>query len=112
MPRVPCAKKIFPGGNDVLESGDVLVVQASRDQLLDLDDHPGVGFGSLDSLAADYLTDERVKLALGPACLRVYSPGHYRFSDYVRAGIPLTIIAFIVLLLLVPLIWPLAVATP
>jgi di/tricarboxylate transporter len=44
---------------------------------------------------------------LEPACLLVYSPGHYRFSDYVRAGIPLTVLAFIVLMLLVPLIWPL-----
>ncbi len=44
---------------------------------------------------------------LEPACLLVYSPGRYRFSDYVKAGIPLTIIAFVVLLLLVPLLWPL-----
>ncbi len=44
---------------------------------------------------------------LEPACLLVYSPGHYRFSDYVKAGIPLTVIAFLALMLLVPLIWPL-----
>jgi len=44
---------------------------------------------------------------LEPACLLVYSPGRYRFSDYVRAGIPMTIIAFVVLMLLVPLFWPL-----
>ena len=44
---------------------------------------------------------------LEPACLLVYSPGRYRFSDYMKAGIPMTIIAFLVLLILVPLIWPL-----
>lgn len=44
---------------------------------------------------------------LEPACLLVYSPGRYRFRDYVRAGIPLTLIAYLVLLLLVPLFWPL-----
>jgi di/tricarboxylate transporter len=49
---------------------------------------------------------------LESACLLVYSPGRYRFSDYVKAGIPLTVIAYLVLLLLVPLIWPLTSATP
>ena len=44
---------------------------------------------------------------LEPACLLVYSHGRYRFSDNMKAGIPMTIIAFLVLLILVPLIWPL-----
>lgn len=47
---------------------------------------------------------------LEPACLLVYSPGRYRFSDYVKAGIPLTLIAYLVLLMLVPLFWPLTPA--
>ena len=47
---------------------------------------------------------------LEPSCLLVYSAGHYRFSDFVKAGIPLTAIAFAVLLLLVPWLWPLAPA--
>ncbi|MGH9361585.1 MAG: SLC13 family permease [Thermoanaerobaculia bacterium] len=42
-----------------------------------------------------------------PSCLLVYGPGRYRFADFVRAGAPLTLIALAVLLLLVPLIWPL-----
>lgn len=49
---------------------------------------------------------------LEPACLLVYSPGRYRFGDYVKAGIPLTVIAYFVLLFLVPLIWPLTPVTP
>jgi len=45
---------------------------------------------------------------LEPSCLLVYGPGRYRFRDFVRAGTPLTLLAFILLLLLVPLLWPLA----
>jgi di/tricarboxylate transporter len=42
-----------------------------------------------------------------PACLLVYGPGRYRFRDFVVAGLPLTLIAFVLLLLLVPRVWPL-----
>ena len=42
-----------------------------------------------------------------PACLLVYGPGGYRFSDFVKSGAVLTAIAFTLLLLLVPRIWPL-----
>lgn len=37
--------------------------------------------------------------------LMVYGPGDYRFVDFLRAGIPLTIAVGIVAVLLVPLIW-------
>lgn len=43
---------------------------------------------------------------LEPACLLVYGPGRYRFFDYVRAGLPLTAIAFVATILLVPVFWP------
>ena len=43
-----------------------------------------------------------------PACLLVYSPGRYRFRDFILAGVPLSLIAVGVLLLLVPIFWPLA----
>ena len=42
-----------------------------------------------------------------PSCLLVYGPGRYRFADFVRAGTPLTLIALVLLLLLVPVFWPL-----
>jgi di/tricarboxylate transporter len=45
---------------------------------------------------------------LEPSCLLVYGPGRYRFRDFVRAGTPLTLLAFLLLLLLVPMLWPLA----
>lgn len=42
-----------------------------------------------------------------PACLLVYGTGHYHFRDFVRVGLPLTVIAGIVSLLIVPVLWPL-----
>lgn len=38
--------------------------------------------------------------------LMVYGPGGYRFSDYLRIGLPLTLLVFIITLLIVPAIWP------
>ncbi len=42
-----------------------------------------------------------------PACLLVYGPGGYRFSDFVKSGVLLSALAFVVLLLVVPILWPL-----
>jgi di/tricarboxylate transporter len=33
-------------------------------------------------------------------------PGGYRFTDYVRVGAPMTLVAFLVIMGLVPLMWP------
>jgi di/tricarboxylate transporter len=38
--------------------------------------------------------------------MMVYGPGGYRFSDYLRMGIPLNAICVVVGCLLIPLIWP------
>lgn len=38
--------------------------------------------------------------------LMVYSPGRYRMSDYVRAGVPVTIIYSLVVIVLTPLVFP------
>lgn len=38
--------------------------------------------------------------------LMVYGPGGYRFSDYLRVGIPLNILAALVSVLLIPVFWP------
>jgi di/tricarboxylate transporter len=38
--------------------------------------------------------------------LMVYGPGGYRFSDYLRIGVPLNIVAGVVTVLVVPLVWP------
>ncbi|MFN0115801.1 MAG: SLC13 family permease [Paracoccaceae bacterium] len=39
--------------------------------------------------------------------MMVYGPGGYKFSDYVRIGVPLDIITAIVACLLIPVFWPL-----
>jgi di/tricarboxylate transporter len=43
---------------------------------------------------------------LEPACVLVYTPGRYRFMDFVRIGTLLTVIVFVVAVLLVPIFWP------
>jgi di/tricarboxylate transporter len=42
-----------------------------------------------------------------PSCILVYGPGKYRFMDFVRTGSGLTAVLTIVVLLLVPVFWPL-----
>jgi len=41
-----------------------------------------------------------------PSCILVYGPGKYRFFDFARTGFPLTVILMVVVLLLLPLFWP------
>ena len=42
-----------------------------------------------------------------PVNTLVMGPGRYRFSDFLRAGVPLDIVTGIVACLTIPLIWPL-----
>ena len=44
---------------------------------------------------------------LEPALLLVYGKGHYRLIDFVRAGVPLTVVSLAIVLFMVPIIWPL-----
>jgi di/tricarboxylate transporter len=59
-------------------------------------------FGMMVAVAAScsYLTP------LEPSCLMVYGPGKYRFSDFFKAGAPLTVVIYGLAILLVPLVWP------
>ena len=43
---------------------------------------------------------------LEPACVLVYTPGRYRFMDFVKIGSILTVIVFLVSIFLVPKFWP------
>ena len=38
--------------------------------------------------------------------MMVYGPGGYRFSDFLKVGIPLNAICWVVSCLLIPIIWP------
>jgi di/tricarboxylate transporter len=42
-----------------------------------------------------------------PVNIFVTGPGGYRFRDFVRAGLPLTLLLFVVVLVLLPVFWPL-----
>lgn len=44
---------------------------------------------------------------LEPACVLIYTPGRYRFLDFVKVGSILTILVFAIVMLLVPIFWPL-----
>ncbi|MGQ0540281.1 MAG: SLC13 family permease [Blastocatellia bacterium] len=43
---------------------------------------------------------------LEPACVLVYTPGRYRFMDFVKIGLILTVLVFAVAIVLVPIFWP------
>jgi di/tricarboxylate transporter len=42
-----------------------------------------------------------------PANILVMGPGGYRFADYLRVGVPLTLVVFVVVMIVLPFIWPL-----
>ncbi len=42
-----------------------------------------------------------------PANILVMGPGGYRFVDYLKMGVPLTIVVFVTVMILLPRIWPL-----
>jgi di/tricarboxylate transporter len=47
-----------------------------------------------------------------PANILVMGPGGYRFVDYLKVGVPLTIIIFVAAMLLLPVFWPLMPIQP
>ena len=44
---------------------------------------------------------------LEPSCIMVYGAGRYRFADFLKVGTLLTLIIYVVVILLVPIVWPL-----
>ncbi len=42
-----------------------------------------------------------------PVNMLVMGPGGYRFRDYVKVGLPLTLLLFVVVMLMLPVFWPL-----
>ena len=42
-----------------------------------------------------------------PANILVMGPGGYRFVDYLKVGVPLTIVVFVAVMILLPILWPL-----
>lgn len=42
-----------------------------------------------------------------PSCILVYGPGKYRFADFVKVGAGMTFVLTIVVIIMLPLLWPL-----
>lgn len=76
-----------------------------------------IAIGTADKLGADPLPFAITIMMAASACfstpigyqtnLMVMSPGGYKFSDYLRVGIPMNTLMAIVTITLVPMIWPL-----
>lgn len=56
-------------------------------------------------IAVTYAASFSFITPLEPACVLVYTPGRYRFMDFVKVGTLLTIVVFAVAMLLVPVFW-------
>lgn len=41
-----------------------------------------------------------------PANILIMGPGGYRVKDYIRVGLPLTLLVFLIVLVLLPIFWP------
>jgi di/tricarboxylate transporter len=57
-------------------------------------------------IAVTYAASFSFITPLEPACVLVYTPGRYRFMDFVKVGTILTVIVFVVSIILVPIFWP------
>jgi di/tricarboxylate transporter len=59
------------------------------------------------AVAVTYAASFSFITPLEPACVLVYTPGRYRFMDFVKIGTILTIIVFVTAIILVPIFWQL-----
>jgi di/tricarboxylate transporter len=59
------------------------------------------------AVAVTYAASCSFLTPLEPACVLVYTPGRYRFLDFLKVGSILTIAVFVIVIWLVPVFWPL-----
>ncbi len=59
------------------------------------------------AVAITYAASSSFLTPLEPACVLVYTPGRYRFFDFVKIGSILTLLVFIISMILVPQFWKL-----
>lgn len=59
------------------------------------------------AVAVTFAASSSFLTPLEPACVLVYTPGRYRFFDFVKIGSILTVVVFIVVIVLVPIFWKL-----
>ena len=58
------------------------------------------------AVAVTYAASCSFLTPLEPACVLIYTPGRYRFFDFVKVGSILTVAVFAIVILLVPVFWP------
>jgi di/tricarboxylate transporter len=58
------------------------------------------------AVAVTYAASCSFLTPLEPACVLIYTPGRYRFFDFVKVGLILTAAVFAIVMWLVPIIWP------
>jgi di/tricarboxylate transporter len=85
------------------QAAAIVVVPIAISTALELGLNPRT-FAMMVAVAAScsYLTP------LEPSCLMVYGPGRYRFMDFFKVGLLLTVIIYVIAIIGVPLVWPLA----
>lgn len=59
------------------------------------------------AIAITYAASVSMIAPFEPSSLLVYGPGRYRFIDFIKVGGPLTLLLVIVILICVPILWPL-----
>jgi di/tricarboxylate transporter len=57
------------------------------------------------AVAITYAASVSFLTPLEPACVLVYTPGRYRFTDFMKVGFLLTILVFLIIIWLVPIFW-------
>lgn len=57
------------------------------------------------AVAITYAASVSFLTPLEPACVLVYTPGRYRFTDFIKVGFLLTILVFLIIIWLVPIFW-------
>ncbi|MCA1591736.1 MAG: SLC13 family permease [Acidobacteria bacterium] len=59
------------------------------------------------AVAVTYAASCSFLTPLEPACVLIYTPGRYRFMDFVKVGSIMTVAVFAIVMFLVPYFWPL-----
>jgi di/tricarboxylate transporter len=84
------------------QAAAAVVIPVALQTAVQLDLNPRT-FAMMIAIAAStsYLTP------LEPACLMIYGPGRYRFTDFLRVGGLLTVAVYLLAIILAPMLWPL-----
>ncbi len=59
------------------------------------------------AIAITYAASFSFMTPLEPACVLIYTPGQYKFTDFIKIGTLLTVVVFVVAMIFVPIFWPL-----